>query len=93
MRLFHPDNAQRSARHARVFAIYELIYTAVDFLAAALFVVGSVLFFDEQTVTAGTWLFLIGSICFALRPTTHLVRELHYWRIGALERLAEPMAD
>ena len=39
---------------------YEIAFTIVDFLAASLFVIGSILFFNEPTVYAGTWLFLIG---------------------------------
>lgn len=89
MQLFHPGNRNRSPRTARLYAFYELIHTGVDFTAALLFVAGSVLFFDEASKTAGTWLFLIGSVFFALRPSVHLAREIHYWRIGEVERLAE----
>ncbi len=87
MKLFHPSNRDRSPRTARLYALYELAYTAVDFTAALLFVVGSALFFNESTTTLATWLFLIGSICFALRPTIHLAREVHYWSIGRVGEL------
>lgn len=89
MRLFDPDNHRRTQRTARLYAIYELVYTGIDFTAAVLFIVGSVLFFNEATMQAGTWLFLVGSICFALRPSVHLAREIHYWRIGSVEKLAD----
>lgn len=89
MRLFDPDNHKRTQRTARLYAIYELIYTAVDFAAAILFIVGSILFFNEATTTTATWLFLVGSICFALRPAVHMLREIHYWRIGRVEKLAD----
>ncbi|WP_352950748.1 YrhK family protein [Roseibium sp. SCP14] len=52
----------------------------VDFSAAALFVVGSILFFKESTTYAGTWLFLVGSIMFGLRPTIKLLREFAFIR-------------
>jgi hypothetical protein len=88
MRLFDPDNRNRNARTARLYALYELAYTAVDFAAAVQFVIGSLLFFDRATEDLGIWLFVTGSICFALRPTVHFLREIHYWRIGKVETLA-----
>lgn len=82
MTLFNPDNHTRSAAHKRVYALYELAYTINDVLAAALFVIGSILFFSESTTYAGTWLFLIGSLMFGLRPVIRLLRELKYMRMG-----------
>lgn len=90
MTLFDPANYQRSARHRKIYAYTELAYTAVDFSAALLFVIGSVLFFNEDTTVTGTWLFLIGSILFGMRPTIKLVREIAYLRIGDLEDAADP---
>lgn len=81
MKLFNPDNRTRSAEHKRIYAIYELAYTINDVCAAALFVVGSILFFSENTTYAGTWLFLIGSVMFGLRPMIKLMRELKYMRM------------
>lgn len=78
--MFDPANHTRSAAHRRIYVWHKIAYTAVDFLAAVLFIVGSILFFDQSTTYAGTWLFLIGSIFFALRPTTTLVREVAYVR-------------
>ncbi|WP_366523329.1 YrhK family protein [uncultured Roseobacter sp.] len=82
MRLFNPENHVKSDRHKRLYAYCELAYTAVDFLAAALFVIGSILFFSAQTTALGTWLFLVGSILFGMRPTIRLYRELGYLRLG-----------
>ncbi|WP_435138583.1 YrhK family protein [Pseudopelagicola sp. nBUS_19] len=79
--LFNPENHTRSKQHKKIFAYCELTYTIVDFSAASLFVVGSILFFNDATVDAGTWMFLIGSIFFGLRPSIKLVRELAYLRI------------
>lgn len=89
MQLFHPENRNRSENHKRIYALYEVWYTTVDFAAALSFVVGSVLFFWESTQTAATWLFLIGSFCFALKPTIRLLRELKFLEMGKLDRLAE----
>ena len=81
MKFFHPDNHTQSEAHKRIFASCELAYTAVDFAAALMFVVGSVLFFNEETAYLATWLFLVGSIFFGMRPTIKLYRELSYLRL------------
>lgn len=86
--LFGPDNHTRSARHKKIYAYFELAYTTVDFSAAALFIVGSILFFDEATADVGTWLFLIGSVFFGVRPMIKLIRELAYLRIGDYDDVA-----
>jgi hypothetical protein len=52
--VFNPDNHTRSVEDEKIFAYYELAYTIVDFSAAALFVVGSILFFKEAPTYAGT---------------------------------------
>lgn len=87
--MFDPKTRTETHSNARLFALYEIIYTLVDFAAAFLFIIGSILFFDEATETFGTWLFLIGSICFALKPTIRLTREIHYFRIGQVDELAK----
>ncbi|UWR71064.1 YrhK family protein [Phaeobacter inhibens] len=85
MPLFQPDNRNRSDQHKKIYAYCEIAYTIVDVSAAVLFVVGSVLFFQEATTDVGTWLFLIGSILFGLRPTIKLYREYTYLRMGDYE--------
>lgn len=82
MKLFNPDNHTKSEQHKRIYALCEMAYTAVDFSAAALFVIGSILFFNERTTYVATWLFVIGSILFGLRPTIKLYREVGYLRLG-----------
>lgn len=79
---FDPQNRNRSARHLKLYAYCELAYTMTDFCAAALFVVGSLLFFSEATTYVATWLFVIGSVLFGVRPSIKLVRELIYMRMG-----------
>ncbi len=89
MTLFNPDNHTRSPQHKRIYAWCELAYTVVDFSAAALFVVGSILFFSEATTYVGTWLFLVGSVLFGLRPTIKLCREVAYIRVGDYDDVTE----
>ncbi|WP_424931316.1 YrhK family protein [Amaricoccus macauensis] len=93
MGLFHPENRTRSKRNGEIYAAYEIAFTCVDFAAAILFVIGSILFFGDSTQTIGTWMFLIGSICFAAKPSLRLAREIHFWRIGKVDKLAERMRD
>lgn len=87
MRLFRHENRQRSEEARDLYARFELVYTFVDFSAAASFVVGSVMFFFEEWQTPGTWLFLLGSILFAAKPTIRMVREIKLYRMGDTEDL------
>ncbi len=89
MKLFDPTNRHRSNRHAEVRAIYELAHTLVDFTAAGMFVIGSVLFFYPSETYAGTWLFLIGSIFFGLKTTIRLAREIRLLSLGEADIVAE----
>lgn len=91
MKLFDPANRHRSSRHAAIWAIYELAHTMVDFTAASMFVIGSALFFYPSTTYAGTWLFLIGSIFFGLKPTIRLAREIRLLSLGEAEVVAETL--
>ena len=54
-----------------------------------LILIGSFLFFSAATQTAATWLFVVGSFCFAVKPTLRLAREIKLYRIGDNEDLAE----
>ncbi|MEL6609041.1 MAG: YrhK family protein [Pseudomonadota bacterium] len=82
MTIFDPNTHARDPRTRRIYAITEILRTAVDFAAAVFFLVGSILFFDEDTQYAATWLFVVGSVLFAVRPTIKLARELLYLRRG-----------
>ncbi len=64
------------ANKRKVYAIYEVIYTMVDFLAAAAFTIGSVMFLYEDLVHTAKWCFIIGSLLFAFKPTIRVVREI-----------------
>jgi hypothetical protein len=86
-RLLDPALHDLSPRHIEVYWRYQVVRTAVDFGAAACFVVGSIFFFFERTTTLATWLFLVGSLLFAVKPTIDLVRSLH------LNRLPETLSS
>jgi hypothetical protein len=62
---------------------YEIVSIANDILIAAWFTLGSILFFNEDTSRAGTWMFLIGSIQLAVRPAIRLSRLVHIQRRGS----------
>ncbi|MDX5592655.1 YrhK family protein [Pseudovibrio sp. SPO723] len=81
MKLFDARLRNMSEKHADLVRRYELWRTVIEFLAALLFVIGSVLFFFDRLVFAGTWLFLLGSLLFGVRPTIRLLLELHLTRL------------
>ncbi|MDW4498594.1 YrhK family protein [Sulfitobacter sp. D35] len=87
--LFHRERRNQNPRSQRVYALFEIAYTVVDFTAALLFLVGSVMFLSEDWQTVGTWLFIVGSCCFMAKPTIRLVRELKLAAIGDTEDLAK----
>jgi hypothetical protein len=60
---------------------YEVVSIVNDLLIGVWFVIGSLLFFHESTVTAGTWLFVAGSCELLIRPGIRLVRRIHIGRI------------
>lgn len=68
-------------QHGEVYGNYQKIYDGVDALAAIAFVIGSALFFSDRTQTLATWLFLVGSLFFAVRPLVHLARDFHMARL------------
>lgn len=60
---------------------YETASILNDVLIALWFVAGSVMFFFESWVVAGTWCFLLGSIQLLIRPGIRLSRQLHLRRV------------
>ncbi|WP_132992639.1 YrhK family protein [Gordonia zhaorongruii] len=83
-----PDDSSVDIRLGReelvISGRYELASIANDILLGLWFVVGSVLFFSESTLTIGTWLFLIGSVQMLIRPVIRLARRTHLRRISTL---------
>jgi hypothetical protein len=66
-----------------------VVHKIIDFAAAGLFIIGSVMFFSEAWQRAGTWCFLLGWICFAAKPTLRLIREIRLAEEGEISRLAK----
>lgn len=56
---------------------YEILSILNDVLIALWFIAGSILFFQESTTTAGTVLFLAGSVELLIRPVIRLSRNIH----------------
>ncbi|MEP1199618.1 YrhK family protein [Tateyamaria sp.] len=89
MMIFEPPHSNRSEAWKRRFAAFEIVHTLIDFGAALCFIIGSIMFFSEEWLTPGTWLFLVGSILFACKPTVRLIRELQLAAHGDVDALAK----
>ncbi len=92
MKLLHPLLNDLSPRHVEIYWRYQVVRTAVDFGAALCFVCGSVFFFYMSLSTAADWLFLVGSILFAVKPTIDMIRSVHLRRLAAPNTTAPPQA-
>lgn len=88
-RLFEPQGTAIGARGRRINARYDIAYTLVDLFAALAFVAGSICFFWDSLDFAGTWLFLFGSILFAVKPTLRLSKEVALARLWHHEKVQE----
>ncbi len=88
MTIFALENATKSSETQRIYAYYELLHTLIDFSAAICFLIGSVMFFYTAWLVPGTWLFVIGSLLFAAKPTTRIVRELRLLAKGDVADIA-----
>lgn len=86
--LFLRDRRNTSKDTRRIYAVFELIYTAVDFSAAMCFVVGSVMYLFDAWARVGTYLFIVGSVLFAAKPTLRLIREIKLAAMGDIDTLA-----
>ncbi len=81
--IFNPKNHTLSDAHCAIYSKTQIAYTINDIFAALTFIVGSILFFSPGIYTEiGTWLFLIGSICFGIRPSILLYREVQYMKLN-----------
>lgn len=82
----HPDRPVRFSIGDEVLVIdsrYETASIVNDVLIALWFTIGSALFLSEPTQVAGTWMFLIGSMQFLIRPVIRLGRRIHLRRLGS----------
>lgn len=60
---------------------YETLSIANDVLIGVWFLVGSILFFSEETTYVGTWFFVIGSVELLIRPVIRFSRRVHLQRV------------
>lgn len=81
MKLLDPHLADLTPAHVALYWRYQVVRTLVDFGAAVCFVIGSAFFFFESMATPADWLFLLGSILFALKPTIDVIRSAHLKRL------------
>jgi len=82
-KLFRHELRSLTAKHRALTRNYEILYHVNDFVAGLTFVIGSLLFFSASTEYVGTWLFVVGSILFTLRPGINVARDLHLTRLPA----------
>ncbi|TDB04416.1 YrhK family protein [Halomonas marinisediminis] len=87
MALFDRDRREENPRTRRFYALWELVYTFVDFGAAVTFLIGSVLFLYESLHTIATWFFIVGSVLFAFKPTIRTWRDIKLASMGHVEEL------
>ena len=79
--MFDPSLATATAQHSRIYKNYEIVHVVADFIAGLTFVLGSIFFFFPPLVFEGDWMFLIGSILFAAKPTIKVLRMMHLARL------------
>ncbi len=81
VRLLDPVLEDLTPHHVALYWRFQIVRTLVDFGAAVCFVIGSVCFFFTTTTRAADWLFLVGSILFAAKPTIDVVRSARLRRL------------
>jgi len=81
MKLLDPRLSDLTPAHIAIAWRYQVVRTLVDFGAAVCFIIESAFFFFARTTTAADWLFLVGSILFAFKPTIDVVRSMHLNRL------------
>lgn len=86
MRLLNPVLNDLTPRHLEIFWRYQVVRTGVDLGAACCFVVGSAFFFFASMSRPADWLFLVGSVLFAVKPTIDMVRSVHLRKLPTDER-------
>ncbi|WP_158702868.1 YrhK family protein [Melaminivora suipulveris] len=87
--LFSNDNRTRSQAAQGTFARFELLRSAVQFLAALCFLGGSVALTARDPQQLSSWLYIAGSVLFCAVPAVRLWSELVLYRMGHTETLAE----
>jgi hypothetical protein len=79
--LYDPRLITASPRHAEIYAVYERVYAWADAAAAIAFIVGSVFFLDPEMKRSGEWLFVVGSVLFAVVPLAKHLQAVHMRRL------------
>lgn len=72
---------------------YEFFYNLNEILIGILFVIGSIFFFWTATKVAGTWLFVIGSFEFLIRPFIKIGQKIHLQKINDSSSDTPPKTD
>ncbi|MEF3329444.1 YrhK family protein [Oceanobacillus sp. M60] len=65
----------------KVTSIYKLLYQLNDLILGLVFLTGSFLFFSDNTMFAGTVLFVIGSIQMLVRPIISIIHDFHLSKV------------
>ncbi len=61
---------------------FEVLSILNDGFIAVFFISGSIMFFNDSTAYAGSWLFLLGSIEMLIRPVIRLSRRARLRQLG-----------
>lgn len=67
--------------HVTIQRRYEAIGALNDLLIATWFLVGSFFFLNHSLMESGTWLFIVGSTQFLIKPLVKLTSLIHLSRI------------
>jgi len=65
----------------KVTSIYKLLYQLNDLILGLVFLTGSFLFFSDNTMFAGTVLFVIGSTQMLVRPIISIIHDFHLSKV------------
>ncbi len=87
--IFSTDNRTRSPAARDSFARFELLRSAVQFLAALCFLSGSVINVLHHPQALSSWLYIAGSVLFCTVPAVRLWSEVVLYRMGHTDTLAE----
>ncbi|SDM67694.1 YrhK-like protein [Oryzisolibacter propanilivorax] len=87
--LFSPTNRSRTQAARERFARFELLRSAVQFLAALCFLAGSVIAVLRAPHDISSWLYISGSVLFCSVPAVRLWSEVALYRMGHTDTLAE----
>ncbi|WP_419766946.1 YrhK family protein [Arcobacter sp.] len=69
------------SRHFVIQRRYEALGVINDLLIAIWFLIGSIFFLNDSLMQSGTWLFIVGSAQFLIKPLIKLLSLIHVSRI------------